>query len=91
MFPSDKNPHKILLEVGTLELVEAPVQTPSYIFTGYFWRDAGSPQGYGPFESVYEAMTHYTSIVRQFKKDPAIDIDRTSNLIKVDFVNKRKI
>lgn len=95
MFPNKNNPHTVVFEVGvlgSLEVVEAPVQTPTYTFKSYFWRDAQSPQGYGPFESLYEAMKHYGTITKDFKAMTAPLVKSVEdNLIKIDFKTRKRV
>lgn len=57
--------------------------------THYFWKDAGSPQGFGPFQHISTAMEHYKSIVNQMKTMSAPK--SVGQVIQVDFANKRRI
>ena len=56
--------------------------------SNFYWKDTQSPQGYGPFLSLYEAGIHYRETIRLFKeaKEP-----RKNNVVYLDFVNKVKI
>lgn len=58
--------------------------------THYFWKDAGSPQGFGPFNYISTTMEHYKSIV-QTMKDGAQSQRKTGQIIQVDFTAKRRL
>jgi hypothetical protein len=53
----------------------------------YFWRDPGSPQGQGPFESVFMATQHYDYLMRVVKNSKG----QESQLIRADFKAKKRL
>lgn len=59
-----------------------------------FWRDAGSPQGHGPFTSVYGAMEHYKEFVQNLNKPKLLESGASTRLptvVQVDFLRKKRI
>lgn len=59
----------------------------------FFWRDSESPHGWGPFVNLYAAGKHYSNFKveeRARKAKPVSDLEK-DNLIKIDFVNKRRV
>lgn len=86
--------------MGTLQVYSLrPAGDTSPIDT-FYWRDAGSPYGFGPFTSVYEAMQHYKAINQFFKTNadgsrmlPASvpTIMPKNNVVYVDFKTKKRI
>lgn len=60
-----------------------------------YWRDAGSPQGYGPFPTVYDALNHYKWVIRTCEGEPVVDENgelRCANkIIRIDFFNKKRV
>jgi hypothetical protein len=57
-----------------------------------YWRDAISPQGFGPFTTLFQAMEHYSNVKKAFKAgiDP-IDRRPVAEAIQVDFFKKKRI
>lgn len=55
-------------------------------YASFYWKDAGSPQGYGPFGTILETLRHHESIVMQFRA-----AESAQNVIRVDFMNRRRI
>ena len=85
----------LIFKLGTLQvyyLSDNTLFSPSYMATEVYWMDAGSPQGYGPFVSVHEAMTHYTQLIEAMKGgiDPNTGKPMCA-VIPVDFVTKRRL
>lgn len=59
---------------------------------GIYWRDAGSPQGYGPFMSLTDCMRHYEYVVKTFKGDrDKFNNPRLADIIRVDFGAKKRV
>lgn len=52
-----------------------------------FWQDTQAMKAFGPFLTIADAMTHYTTIMSAGKLTPAVP----DNLIYVDFKAKRRI
>lgn len=87
----------IIFTLGSLEVYaeQPPVAFGSGIYVNQvFWRDAGSPQGYGPFNSLYEAMSHYAYVSKSFKdvktKGGATE-DKVADVIRVDFIHRKRL
>lgn len=58
--------------------------------THYFWRDAGSPQGFGPFPRLYDTMAHYANTCKVMK-ELANPPKGMGKVIQVDFTNKYRL
>jgi hypothetical protein len=71
---------------GFHTVAEALANTP---LKEYYWRDAGSPQGFGPFKTISAAMHHYTSIIKAARG--GLKLVRSAALIRVDFTNKKRV
>lgn len=86
------NTFTVLISLGTLQVYEShPLQGP-FQQEQYFWMDAASPQGIGPFMSINDALINYTEIVAYDKLDPNVRRTVTTGaLIRVDFKNKRRV
>lgn len=84
---------KMILELGTLQVFEVSLLSGGIPVTAVYWRDQGSPQGYGPFLDVYTAMKHYEQTVRNFRdaRSPSADGKPAGQVIQVDFRNKRRV
>lgn len=84
---------KVVFELGSITCYERPIKTDVGItVTGIFWKDAASPQGYGPFASAYEAMKHYEFILKTFTDAKSASDDGTAGqLIRIDFAQKRRL
>ncbi len=57
---------------------------------GYYWQDAGSPQGYGPFVSVWAACQHYEWLIKLCKTG-AEGVPQLGKVVRVDFKNKQRV
>lgn len=53
-----------------------------------FWRDNQAPKGYGPFQTIAAALTHWTFVVAERKEITKID---PSKVIFMDFVTKKRM
>ena len=65
------------------------------ISKGVYWKDAASPQGYGPFVTVYACMEHYAWYAKGRKAQlrlasSNLNLPPTS-IIRIDFQSKRVI
>lgn len=76
------------LQVYTLEVMVSGHMQLDNPQNGFYWVDAGSPQGYGPFKSVGDTMEHYAALMRISKgvvvhttKGPEL----RGKVIRVDF------
>lgn len=61
---------------------------------GYYWRDAGSPQGYGPFTSVYATVEHYKHVISMCKGDSSSYTaigPKPAQVIRMDFQARRRV
>lgn len=69
--------------------LQAQLQAPR----GYYWRDAGSPQGHGPFEYISTAIEHYKWLINLSKGKGTTtgDINKSTSVIRVDFQNKKRV
>ncbi len=52
-----------------------------------YWQDKYSPQGWGPFNSLYDAMKHHSTITKAMRAESRKPI---CNVIPVDFRNKKR-
>lgn len=59
------------------------------IFREVYWRDAASPQGYGPFVSISAALEHHKWVINTCKG--ALPSTEPGKVIRVDFQNKRRV
>jgi len=82
---------KLIFKLGSLEVYS--IQAPPTFFRPeggidqYYWKDNASPQGYGPFESIYNAVKHYEQMITAIKSSKK---DKQGHIIRVDFIRKRK-
>jgi hypothetical protein len=88
------HPPKLLFELGRLQVFHFP--TPEEELAGglpkaVFWQDIVAKNTYGPFNSIHAAMTHYTWVVSNQKKQEADKLKPDAQIIYVDFVNKSRI
>lgn len=88
--------HKNLLpQLGTLEVYT--LQTAEEISQNIppvevYWCDEGSPQGFGPFNTIYDALVHYKEIINATKNGTRLDGQiEESKLIRVNFRTKHKV
>lgn len=66
----------------------APTFLRSKPQTYYYWRDATTPQDYGPFETIYQCVHHYEASIKQIK---ALYANPDAKVIVVDFRSKAKV
>ena len=57
----------------------------------YWWRDACSTQGFGPFTSLWDCMEHYKSITKGFSPGVVKPAPNMGELVRLDFVNKTRV
>jgi hypothetical protein len=88
--------HMVLFELGTLQ-VFATIMPKDYAenkaYTEFYWRDQASPQGFGPFKSVWDAVEHYKRMQIAFKGGEILP-DGTvpaKPAIRVDFAGKKRV
>lgn len=69
---------------------------PLAFMNNIYWRDAKAPKGFGPFNNMYDALQHYKYVIRA-RPVPSEQltmehlIQEPSNIMYVDFVNKKVI
>lgn len=84
---------KYLGSVGTGELAADIHEAPGGLFSAvqYFWILSVGPnkKAHGPFRSIPETTFHYEMFVGA--KLAKVDINEPSNVIYVDFKNKKRI
>lgn len=79
--------------LGSLEVyqLQTPNELQAGIFKGVYWADKASPQGYGPFLSLFKCMEHYSWVASgkepRNKLLPAME----KKPIRVDFQAKKVI
>lgn len=56
-----------------------------------FWQDRVSKNTYGPFKSLYDCMTHYTSIVAKQKKGLETLGKVEGDVIYLDFKTRKRV
>lgn len=85
----------VVLDLGTMRiftrqtLEEMMRDAPP---TSWYWRDAASPQGEGPFMSLLECMKNYCYITKLARTSGTESVPQTSGkVIRVDFANKRRV
>lgn len=92
----------LIFELGSLQVFT--MQEPSYIGANpewtpemhtdnWHWRDAGSPQGYGPFTSLTACMDHYKWVIMTCKdsQKQITGAVKSASIIRYDFQNKRRV
>lgn len=57
------------------------------LYTKVYWRDITVGNCYGAFNSVHEAMQHYTNVIN----NQTPNIDNKGHVVYVDFRNKKRI
>lgn len=85
------NPNGIidLIPIGTLGSLRVYTFSPSSIgTTSIFWCDDKDPQGYGPFRSIYECLSHWQWRQGERKAIEAIDPNK---VVHVNFSEKKRI
>jgi len=65
-------------------------QLSSNTIVTFFWRDDVNSQGYGPFQTINAAVTHYESLQNSIHNPPSPD-KPSAQIITVDFKNKRRV
>lgn len=53
-----------------------------------YWKDAQSPQGYGPFYSLWEACEHHKALVKKMKTE---EIKPDCQVIQYNFRDKKRL
>lgn len=85
---------KVIFELGTFQLYilqtfQQTLQGDNF-HQGYYWRDGGSPQGYGPFSFILTALEHYKTVTLAGKKSAKDSQEnKTGQLLRVDFYRKK--
>ena len=81
--------------LGSLEVYSKQIQTQHStsinMVTGYFWKDAYNPYGFGPFPSIHQSLEHYIIATNQRKLAPPAAVKPVGEVIYVDFVKKCRI
>ncbi len=68
-----------------------PAWTPGSYTDNYYWRDAASPQGYGPFNHVTGAIEHYKWYVKTCRGEQKKLEAPKAAAIRVDFQTKKRV
>lgn len=82
----------LIFELGHLQVFHYQTQeefvkkSAPYIV---YWQKKGEANVYGPFDSAWHAVNHYSEIIRAIKL--ASDPNVPDNVIHVDFRTKRRI
>lgn len=79
----------LIFELGSLQVYhyQTPEETAANKpYSSVYWQDRDTKQVYGPFPSVYEAMSHYT-----WNKSVEKGNQNTGKVIRVDFKTKKKL
>lgn len=79
----------LLFELGNLQVYHFQTKADRAVDKPYkevHWRDKNTHQSFGPFGSVYQAVSHYTFIEEERKVQ-----DFKTKVISVDFQNKKKL
>ncbi len=83
---------ELIFELGRLQVFHYPtieeIAANKQPHTVY-WQDKESKHTYGPFPSVYGAMSHFTWITHMQKRAP--DATSENNVVYMDFVKKKRI
>lgn len=82
------------LQVYTLTGPEVTEFTPTAPVDNYYWRDPGSPQGYGPFTHVSTCIEHYKAHVtaaRLSSERHKLSGGKTAAIIRLDFKSKKRV
>lgn len=83
----------LIFELGSIQVFT--YQTPEEVllnipYSEVYWQDKVSKYTYGPFPTIYDAMTHYTGLIAS-QKAQVIGTQQTADIIYVDFKNKQRI
>jgi hypothetical protein len=84
----------LIFELGNLQVFHYQTQEEFMFNTGYkevYWQDKASKNTYGPFKSVYDCMTHYTTTGASHKKGFEVLGVPVGTVIYIDFKNKKRI
>jgi hypothetical protein len=84
----------LIFELGNLQVFHYQTQEEYMMNMGYkevYWQDKVSKHTYGPFSSVYDCMTHYTTTVASQKKGLEVIGIPNADVIYMDFRNKKRI
>ena len=79
----------LLFEIGNLQVYHFQTRADKRrgkAYTEVYWRDKNTLQSFGPFSSVYSAVTHY-----QFLEEERKAKDFKTKVISVDFRSKKKL
>lgn len=91
----DLNPEVTLFELGSLRVFHRPDVTEilgDYSPSKVWWIDLRVGNVYGPFESIYDSMVHYTWFAAQKPpKDTPVTEDKVGEVIHIDFSRKQRI
>lgn len=84
------NPPVLIFEIGNLQVFHYP--TPEEITfgtapTAIYWQDKRSKNTYGPFPTIYNAMSHHTWMASVQTGPQGLN----ANVVYVDFVKKKRI
>ena len=79
--------------LGSLEvfMLQTQREIQAKVYTGVYWRDAASPQGYGPFLNLHACMEHYAWISTGREPKSKVLPAMPSKLIRVDFQSKKVV
>jgi hypothetical protein len=89
-----EHPAELIFQLGKLQVFHHP--SPEEKAAGItskmvFWQNTQSGYTYGPFDSVYHTMNHYTWLVAQQKKAEEDEKKSDAQVIYVDFTMKKRI
>lgn len=73
----------VIYQVKAVDKYQLP--DPSH---GFYWKDTQSPNGFGPFLSLYDCMDHYKKTVQAMKIDAIVE---PCDVIWVNFKKKCRI
>jgi len=83
----------LLFELGYIQvftLLSANDIAINKEYNEVYWQDKISRYSYGPFKSIYDCMTHYTTVIAN-QKVQIIGKQQNAQVIYVDFHNRRRI
>ena len=80
-------PPELIFELGALQVFHYPTKEDieNRVPQKIYWQDTKIRRVYGPFPSVYEAMTHRTWIISNERSTKAL-----GKLISIDFKSKKR-
>jgi hypothetical protein len=85
---------ELLFEVGTTQVFHYPSlkqKADNSMPVAVYWQNTVTKSTYGPFNSIYSAMTHHTWMLTQERQQARTDAVVPSNVIEVDFKAKSRI